>query len=166
MRTERVIARTLLFWCGVVRSLSSVIKLEVTTITTGTRDVTRVDAYRTPSVYVLRESVRRAVEARSLRHVAREIGISHVGLKHFMNGAEPYVATKRRLLHWYVSRAAETRGISDDTASAAFAVLLDGLPPEARPIALSRMLEAVAQAHQQAGVPPPQWIESLSRRDP
>jgi hypothetical protein len=124
-----------------------------------------VDAYRTPSVHVLRESVRRAVEARSLRHVARQAGLSHIGLKHFIEGAEPYAPTRRRLLHWYVSHAAETRTVTDETASAAFAVLLDGVPPEARPIAMTQLLEAVAHIHQKAGIPPPQWLDSLLRQN-
>ncbi|MFL5383065.1 MAG: hypothetical protein ACJ8GN_11160 [Longimicrobiaceae bacterium] len=126
-----------------------------------------MEAYRPLPLDVLRESVRRAVEAYSLRHVARQIGLSHIGLKRFIEGAEPYSSTRRRLLHWYVSHAAEMRAVavSDETAGAALAVLLDGVPPEARPAAMTRLLEAVAQIHQQARIPPPQWVDSLLRQN-
>lgn len=150
-----------LFCCRCSHTLVSVPQSKVSTVTTRARDTAKVEAYRTPPLHVIRESARRAVEARSLRSVAREVGLSHAGLKHFIDGAEPYSPTRRRLLHWYVMHAAETSVASNDTASAALAVLLDAVPLEERGTATAELVAALADLHQKLGVSPPQWLASF-----
>jgi hypothetical protein len=53
-------------------------------------------------VSVLRRAVEQTVERSSLRQVARDVGMSPMGLKHLMAGANPYSPTLRRLKRWYL----------------------------------------------------------------
>jgi hypothetical protein len=56
----------------------------------------------------LRNRVELAIQNSSLRHVARQVGMSPGGLKHFMTGATPYSPTLRRLNQWYVRSQSAT----------------------------------------------------------
>lgn len=55
----------------------------------------------------VRETVRLHAEARGVRAVAREIGISAGGLKNFLDGAAPYTPTAAALRAWYLAGAGE-----------------------------------------------------------
>ncbi|HET7233195.1 MAG TPA: hypothetical protein VFJ16_24505 [Longimicrobium sp.] len=51
-------------------------------------------------VLQLRDAATRYVASTSLRQAAREIGMSPTGLQKFLDGAEPYVKTVRKLSLW------------------------------------------------------------------
>ncbi|HEX8831800.1 MAG TPA: hypothetical protein VF705_11570, partial [Longimicrobium sp.] len=53
-------------------------------------------------VEAIREAARLATEASSLRAVARAVGMSPMGLRHFLDGRRPYTVTLRKLTMWYV----------------------------------------------------------------
>ena len=59
------------------------------------------------SVDTLREAVRLRVEDTSLRQTAREIGISHPGLRDFLNGSEPYGPNLLKLREWHARETNE-----------------------------------------------------------
>jgi hypothetical protein len=48
----------------------------------------------------IRSALREYLDFTSLRQVSREVGMSPTGLSNFINGAEPYVPTIRKLRAW------------------------------------------------------------------
>lgn len=54
-----------------------------------------------PDLELVRQAVIAAVEVRSLRSVARSIGMSPGGVTYFVEGAKPYMRTRRKLCSWY-----------------------------------------------------------------
>ena len=112
-------------------------------------------------VAAIREAARRAVAETSLRAVARAIPMSPMGLQHFINGTRPYRATLRKLTAWYVNRGASRGEFSRDTARAALALLLDGIPEPHQAAARAALLERLLRIHRDARTEPPAWLESL-----
>ena len=109
----------------------------------------------------IREAARLAVEAGSLRAVAREVGMSPMGLRHFLDGRSPYAATARKLTAWYAAHQAAKREFSAEAARAGLVLLLDGIPEGRRDAASARLLGALAQAHADFRSTPPQWLDAL-----
>ena len=114
-----------------------------------------------PPVSAIREAARLAVEAGSLRSVARAIGMSPMGLKHFLEGRRPYSATVRKLNAWYVVHQADSRGFSADAARGALALLLDGVPEPQRARGSALLLDDLRRFHQTVNTRPPDWLEAL-----
>jgi hypothetical protein len=112
-------------------------------------------------VAAIREEARLAVEATSLRSVARAIGMSPMGLKHFLEGRSPYSATTRKLNAWYVAHRAQRPGFDASAARAALVVLTDGIPEQRRPRAEAVILQDVWAMHGEAGTRPPAWLVEL-----
>jgi hypothetical protein len=109
---------------------------------------------------LLRRAVRQAVEATSLRGVARELAMSPSGLQKFYEGATPLPLTRRKLERWY----AATRAAQPLDAGAAVRILRvlgHGLLPGRREAAVHAMLESLARAHSAAAVPHPEWLTEL-----
>lgn len=106
----------------------------------------------------LRAACAAAVEIRSTRVVAREIGHSPAGLRYFVAGGKPSPRTARKLLVWYVANAATLARSPADAAGAALALLADLLPDAAAPAARRMILAAARAACVESGVPPPDWI--------
>jgi AcrR family transcriptional regulator len=114
-------------------------------------------------VEAIREAARLAVEETSLRAVARAVGMSPMGLRHFLDGRAPYSATLRKLNVWYVLHQAERHGFSASAAMGAIALLLDGIPEPLRDLAMARVLRELWEVHVQAGSTPPGWLQELRR---
>ena len=112
-------------------------------------------------IEAIREAARRAVAENSLRAVARSIPMSPMGLQHFVNGTRPYRSTLRKLNAWYVNRGASRGEFSEDTAQAALAILLDGIPEGLQDDARAALLERIAALHQDAHTEPPTWLARL-----
>ncbi len=111
-------------------------------------------------VEVIREAVRLAVEARSLRAVAREVRMSPMGLRHVLNGRNPYKATLRKLTLWFITHGGEA-GAPLDVIRAAIHTLLEGLPDSGRASGTHALLAVVEQMHRTAGTQPPPWLAIL-----
>ena len=109
----------------------------------------------------IREAARRAVAETSLRAVARSIPMSPMGLQHFVNGTRPYRSTLRKLTAWYVNRGASRGEFSEETARAALAILLDGLPEGQQDDARAALLQRIARLHEEARTEAPRWLERL-----
>ena len=116
---------------------------------------------RRSSVDAIREAARLAVEASSLRAVARAIGMSPMGLKHFLAGTKPYRATERKLTAWYVVYQAESGGFPVDAARRSLEVLTEGIPLDRREGAQSRLLDEVRDLHHELRTRPPGWLRLL-----
>lgn len=119
-------------------------------------------------IEAIRAAAEAAVEATSLRSVAAQIGLSPTGLRNFLQGRSPYSATVRKLNAWYLKHAAQRHAFTDEVVEAAFAVLLEGLPEEARPSAAQRVLGALDEGHREAHSRPPAWLHRfhLPPREP
>ncbi|HKP75949.1 MAG TPA: hypothetical protein VJT67_10430 [Longimicrobiaceae bacterium] len=109
----------------------------------------------------IRDAARLEVEARSLRAVARAIGMSPMGLKHFIEGTQPYSATFRKLTAWYVVYQADAGGFSVETVRGALTVLTDGIPEVRRRDAERAVLDDLAKLHGELGTRPPEWLTRL-----
>ncbi|HEX8906467.1 MAG TPA: hypothetical protein VF771_16575 [Longimicrobiaceae bacterium] len=115
---------------------------------------------RTP-VDAIRQAARLAVEATSLRAVARAVGMSPMGLKHFLDGRRPYSATLRKLNVWFVAHSAAEMGFGEDAARAALTLLLDGIPEPGRDPAAALLLDDLWRTHREHGSRPPAWLTAL-----
>ena len=116
-------------------------------------------------VEAIRQAARLATEATSLRAVARGVGMSPMGLRHFLDGRRPYSATLRKLNVWFVAHSAEqAAGFSEDAARSALAVLLDGIPEAGRDQAAAIVLDDLWRTHRHFGSRPPAWLTALRDR--
>ena len=131
----------------------------------GGAHVKRPDSLHVP-VEAIREAARRAVAETSLRAVAKRIPMSPMGLQHFINGTRPYRATLRKLTAWYVNRGASRGEFSEETARAALAILLDGLPEPRQAEARALVLERLAASYAAARTELPSWLRSLLDDEP
>jgi len=109
----------------------------------------------------IRDAARLEVEATSLRRVARAIGMSPMGLKHFIEGTQPYSATFRKLTAWYVVYQAGSGGFSAESVRGALTLLTDGLPEARRRHAERVVLDDLAKLHEELGTRPPEWLAML-----
>jgi hypothetical protein len=116
---------------------------------------------RRPLVEAIRAAVRLAIEATSLRAVARAVDMSPMGLKHFAAGTQPYSATLRKLTAWYAVHQAEAGGFSADSVRSALVLLTDGIPASRRARATVVLLDDVAKLHAELGTRPPAWLATL-----
>ena len=117
-------------------------------------------------IEAIREAARRAVAEASLRAVARSIPMSPMGLQHFVNGTRPYRSTLRKLTAWYVNRGASRGEFSEETAQAALAILLDGIPEGQQDEARAALLERLASLHTDARTELPLWLARLLEDEP
>lgn len=110
----------------------------------------------------IRSAVMLAVERRTLRGVAAELGVTHPAVLNFIEGAEPRPATLRKLQAWYVQHGAGLSDVSGEAIDAALALLVSGVPEPQRVSARERLLTALRDAYAAAGaVIPPEWKESI-----
>jgi hypothetical protein len=116
-------------------------------------------------VEAIREAVKLAIEATSLRAVARAVDMSPMGLKHFVEGTQPYSATRRKLIAWYAVYQAEAGGFSADSVRAGLVLMMDGIPESGRARAAAVLLDDVRKLHAELGTRPPAWLADL-RADP
>ncbi|MBI4545050.1 MAG: hypothetical protein HY703_07645 [Gemmatimonadetes bacterium] len=117
----------------------------------------------------LRLAVAARVEARSLRQVARDVGMSPTGLQKFLAGSRPYSATRRKLERWYVRESAHYGGeLGAGSALAALRVLVQDWPARRQAGVIAKLLDALEQAHGEERRSAPPWlleVRELLRRE-
>ncbi|HEU4454941.1 MAG TPA: hypothetical protein VFR81_17895 [Longimicrobium sp.] len=115
---------------------------------------------RRVSTRTLRETAARAVEATSLRGVARLVGLSAMGLRDFIRGQkEPRGSTLRKVERWYFAHGAPYRAaIDEETVRAAFSAVLAPVAEKSRDRRLAQLLEALAGIYRDEGIPLPPWM--------
>ncbi len=119
------------------------------------------------SLETLREAARLFVDSTSLRQAARDIGMSPTGLRGFLDGADPYVKTARKLAEWYVREARRhDTNLTRQTASAALDLLTKHLPVARRGAAASELVEVLHRHCADGGAPLPLWLVELRRTVP
>ncbi|HLM66898.1 MAG TPA: hypothetical protein VK358_05180 [Longimicrobium sp.] len=84
-----------------------------------------------------------------------------MGLQHFVNGTQPYRSTLRKLTAWYVNRGASRGEFSEETARAALAILLDGIPDDQQAAVRAALVERIVFHYQQARTELPAWLRTL-----
>jgi hypothetical protein len=120
---------------------------------------------RSRTIRHMREVAAARVENTSLRGVAREIGMSPMGLRNFIRGTDPYSPTLRRLRNWYVRYAAQRSGnVQMEDATAAISVLVHDLDSVPRRRAALTVLDAVGLGYEESGVRKPAWVLELRAR--
>jgi hypothetical protein len=102
-----------------------------------------------------------ACEAASLRSVAREVGMTPMGLRAFIRGGKPQERTLRKLNVWYTQRIANRTPEGEDAARAALAVLGGLYPLEDRVRVEVRVLDVMEDEFRQCGITPPPWLPAL-----
>jgi hypothetical protein len=124
-----------------------------------------VKDYRTIPVEVLRDFARAQTETTSIRDVSDQIGVSHSALHKFVTGrTDPQPRTRRRIALWYLERIDTAHDL--DVArpyAGALNTLLAGLPEAQRSGTETRVLADVAEGYADAGMPPPRWVELLTK---
>ena len=117
-------------------------------------------------VQALRPAVARHVELRSLREVAREIGMSPSGLHSFLRSEgrrAPHARTYGKLVTWFVrTRSQDSSGATAADAEAGVAILVRYLPPAKRSEAVREILN-VLSSHAGESVPP-EWLRQMRAR--
>ncbi|HEU4558076.1 MAG TPA: hypothetical protein VFS20_09510 [Longimicrobium sp.] len=113
-------------------------------------------------IEAIRAAVRLAIAEKSLRAVAREVGLSPMGLSNFLNGRQPYTATRRKLTLWYAEHGAQL-GAHEDAVRAALDILLEGLPAKGRERGVGVVLDVVERMHRESRTQPPAWLGTLRR---
>jgi hypothetical protein len=119
-----------------------------------------------PDLRVPLEAIRREAElardAASLRAVAREVGITPMGLRGFLlNEGKPQARTVRKLNSWYARRMATRPPEGEDEARAALTILAGYYPHAQRFRVLTRFLDSMEREFRESGMAPPSWIEKL-----
>jgi hypothetical protein len=110
----------------------------------------------------IRREAERARDAASLRAVAREIGITPMGLRYFLlSQGKQQARTVRKLNEWYVRRMATRPPEGEDEARAALTVLAGYYPQALRFRALTRFLDSMEREFRDSGMEPPPWLERL-----
>lgn len=109
----------------------------------------------------IRAAARLAIEATSLRAVARDVGMSPMGLKHFVAGTQPYSATSRKLLAWYAVYQADAGGSSVESIRAALELMTNDLPVPSRDEGVAILLAAAWKHRDEIGVRQPGWLVTL-----
>ena len=118
------------------------------------------------SVDTLRQAARLFVDSTSLRHAARDIGMSPTGLRGFLEGADPYIKTARKLAEWYVREAQRQHGeLTAETAHAALDLLTKHLPLARRAAAVDALVEVLQRHTLNAGAARPSWLTGLHQLD-
>lgn len=117
-----------------------------------------------PSIARLREALERWVQKTSLRQAARETGMSPTGLRKVLSGSRVHASTQRKLLMWYVRHVAQNAGAAlpdPETATAALALLTEGIPAAQRRTLVEAFVRGVDRAYRGAGIPVPPWVEAV-----
>ena len=108
----------------------------------------------------LRRALRDEVAATSLRHVSRQAGMTTGGLQKFLDGAKPYMATRRRLERWYGQHGPgrHETSLSGPSAMAILRVLVQDLAPARHRPTLELLVQSLEDAYALAQLPEPGWL--------
>lgn len=109
-------------------------------------------------VGVIRDAVRLAVAASSIRAVASAVKVNHGTIVNFLAGAKPHPSTLRKFTRWYVQQSAE-QNQDEASARAAIEVLVSGYAPGRREEVRRQLLDVMREGYRAAGTDPPEWLK-------
>lgn len=118
----------------------------------------------TPEEATIRAAVRRAVDERGVRAVARELGIVPNNLDQIIRGSQPYPRTWDKLRAWLMRAGGEpgrgARGTDGESVTAAVE-LLERVPAPRQDDARARLVALLGEAAAEPGLPAPAWLTAL-----
>jgi len=106
----------------------------------------------------IREALRIAIERKTLRFVAVQVGMSPTGLQQFVAGARPYGKTKERTRAWFY-RQSEMNALAPDDAVRFLRQFVGTLPEPDR--AIARLLDSVESLYREQGMYAPAWVNHV-----
>ncbi|MFL5540647.1 MAG: hypothetical protein ACJ8J0_16775 [Longimicrobiaceae bacterium] len=88
--------------------------------------------------------------------------MSPTGLRGFIDGADPYVKTTRKLTEWYV-REIQNRNaeLSTESASAALSLLVKHHPPSQREATVNDILAVIDRRCRETSTARPVWLAEM-----
>src|SRR3954468_22562028 len=100
------------------------------------------------------------VAATSLHNVSRQTGMTAGGLQRFIDGGQPYTATRRRLERWYLLHGPgrHEAALSGGSALAILKVLVQDLAPARHRLTLELLVKSLEDAYATAELPRPEWL--------
>jgi hypothetical protein len=114
------------------------------------------------SVAVLRREADLAVADASLRAVAKEVGVSAMGLRAFIRGEHaPQDRTLRKLHAWHAARAARRPDRGIDEARSMLILLSGFYPPPDRSRVMRHFLRDMEREFRASRMAPPPWLATL-----
>ncbi len=119
-----------------------------------------------PDLRVPVDAIRREAElardAGSLRQVAREVGITPMGLRYFLlNQGKQQARTVRKLNEGYVRRMATRPPKGEEEARAALTILAGFYPQAERFRVLTGLLDSMEREFRDSGMEAPEWLARL-----
>jgi hypothetical protein len=112
----------------------------------------------------LREIAAAEVQAGTLRSVAREIGLSPVGLQKFLAGSSPYAKTRKRLFEWW---SREHRHLLPELSSPAVSqeveAVIGAVPPEQRAAVRDDLIATLRRLYEALPDRCPEWVGELAQ---
>lgn len=109
----------------------------------------------------IRNALRFAIERKSLRAVAAQVGMSPTGLQEFVDGANPYGKTRAKVRTWFY-RETGLNNLAPDDAEAILRRLVCTLPEPDRGV--RRLLDSVEAAYIDEGMGAPDWVRRIRQR--
>jgi hypothetical protein len=109
----------------------------------------------------IRKALRSAIERKTLRAVALQVGMSPTGLQQFVAGASPYGKTREKVRAWFY-REAGMNSIVTEEAAQLLRRLVGTIPEPDHGV--RRILDTVEAAYREAGMYSPEWVRRVRQR--
>jgi hypothetical protein len=103
----------------------------------------------------IREMLGIAIERKTLRFVASQVGMSPTGLQQFVAGSKPYGKTKERVRAWFYREAA-MNALAPEDAAWFLRRFVVTLPDPDR--AIARLLDSLDALYRDEGMFTPDWV--------
>lgn len=115
-------------------------------------------------VEAIRREAELARDASSLRAVARDIGLTAMGLRSFLlDERTPQARTLRKLTSWYGRRMSTRPPEGEDEARAALTILAGYFPERERRPQILEVLDSMERRFAANGMRVPDWLHRLRR---
>lgn len=112
----------------------------------------------------LRRAVTQAAETQGVREVARQVGLSPMGLRNVMWGVKPLNRTWAKLRDWYGREGSGAVEAREDAAPVALEAMLQHVAPVLRAEVREAIVADLGRIYGEAGVPARPGLRSCRER--
>lgn len=116
-------------------------------------------------IRAIRKRAALAVSKLGLRPVARQIGVTPMGLSYFLEGRNPQTQTLRKLNEWMVRHARDLPDYSTAAVASGMELFLENLPAAVREAAAGKILDVLEDLHRRHDADRPAWLDRLRTGD-
>ncbi|HEX2190486.1 MAG TPA: hypothetical protein VHG51_16375 [Longimicrobiaceae bacterium] len=109
----------------------------------------------------LRRAVTQAAETQGVREVARQVGMSPMGLRNVTKGVQPHPRTWAKLREWYARERGAHVEMGEDAAPVALEAFLQLIAPTLRVPVREAIVGALGRLYGEAGLPAPAWLTEM-----